>query len=672
MIRAYGTRASEICQNANTTNPTSSAKTSELFADYIGVDATSIWAAATSSDSGRSVHIHLLACLLARVWTASEAVSIWDEIIRERRREIASKFENDAAISYASLAAATQQDISLDQIAAWDASARAWLRTADRVKAKEHTQFNLINKELLPVNKEPTLYRSTIRAWISALETMERLLGGASYNIRDGHVMLAISAWHLYPDMVVYGFGDDPGGSTEVAMGDGLLAGGGAISLGLTVDKAMDSLAGVYWSMPLGRLKFYGNPIQRTRSLEEDGSRLNFSQLLQAFLGAMLSMWEVTPSNLAGHVDLIIKTCCTFERGRGENAFPAIEILRQPCQDYLQDEPRSRALLSLGSRRREFLGDQAQWPRYFGLSRSIVAFQGLLEPSIATNIALLNRICQNVALEKNQKLIFSGESTPNARGVLTCSWTIAPGLEYPESLQTSDHLHSNEFVHDGSVYSYMYGDTTLGAIYGNAEALSLYGSFSLRLADVRWAFDQYLISPSKLRASILSDHVLCQHLVFLSLLNQVYSHDSMDGATISCRILMSPLLAPWPNFRSLSPWVRNCALSQDERQTQAAELQVEEDVIAQAKAGLAKQREDELNLSSQILAVLCYFETGSVCISYLQDDVLDRCIGFSVGDSIYVRTKVGLLSQPDGPRMVLCASHLVPRPSRLLLLFEGL
>lgn len=612
----------------------SSERRNELFADYIGVDATSIWAAATSSDSGRSVHIHLLACLLARMWTASEAVSIWDEIIRERRREIASMFDTHAAVPYASLTAATQQDISLEQIAVWDASARAWLRTADRIKAKEHTQFNLINKEILPVNKEPALYRSTIHAWTSALKTLEQLLGGAPYTIQDGHVMLAISAWHLYPDMVVYGFGDSPEGSTEVSMGDNLFADGGAISLGLTVTVGPENSKGVYWSMPLGRFKLYGNPVKRTRSLEEDGSRLNFPQLLQAVLGAILGMWEVSPSSLTSHIKLIMKMCAVFEKGRHETQFPAINMLLRPCQDCLEDEPRSRALLALGSRRREFLGDQADWPRFFGLTTYIDTFQNLLHDTKA-NIALLQRICQQIVLKDDQKLILAGRTSAQLWGRPYKSWTMVAGIE-ESILYSYDELDLDDLVYEGRTYHHMYGYNFYGAIYGNVEAMALHGSFSLRLMDVMWALDQDLVNPPKLRNSLMSNHVLCHHLVFLALLAQVYAHESMDGATISCRILMAPLLTPWDNLRSLSPWVRNWARSP----AQNSESPVADDLVTKEQNALAQQVEDELNLSNQILAVLCYFETGSVCISDLQDHILDRAIGFSVGDSIYVRTKV--------------------------------
>jgi hypothetical protein len=86
LLEAYGKRASDIAKT--------SAKASEpyigtLFGDFTGIDGTSIWAAATSSDS--ALYVHLLASLLARKWSAQEAIAIWTELVAERRKDIANK-----------------------------------------------------------------------------------------------------------------------------------------------------------------------------------------------------------------------------------------------------------------------------------------------------------------------------------------------------------------------------------------------------------------------------------------------------------------------------------------------------------------------------------------------------------------------------------------------------
>ena len=88
LVKTYGMRASEFL-----IYPNFSADSGDhgIFARQAGIDATSIWAAATSGYAG--IKIHLLACMLAWLWTGTEAVSIWEEIVHARKRRIMSKFE---------------------------------------------------------------------------------------------------------------------------------------------------------------------------------------------------------------------------------------------------------------------------------------------------------------------------------------------------------------------------------------------------------------------------------------------------------------------------------------------------------------------------------------------------------------------------------------------------
>lgn len=73
LIKAYETCASEIAKLPRI-NPSESAAYG-AFADYVGADGTTIWAAATSGKN--YVTMHLLACMLARIWTMQEAIAIW-------------------------------------------------------------------------------------------------------------------------------------------------------------------------------------------------------------------------------------------------------------------------------------------------------------------------------------------------------------------------------------------------------------------------------------------------------------------------------------------------------------------------------------------------------------------------------------------------------------------
>lgn len=76
LSRAYGLRVSEIAENPNY-NPKGQASDG-AFADYVGADGTSIWAAATSGRGAMAVH--LLACLLARMWSGPEADRLYNQV----------------------------------------------------------------------------------------------------------------------------------------------------------------------------------------------------------------------------------------------------------------------------------------------------------------------------------------------------------------------------------------------------------------------------------------------------------------------------------------------------------------------------------------------------------------------------------------------------------------
>lgn len=113
---AYGRRVSEI-SSAFSDNAASEG----LFGERCGPDGTSIWAAATSGEDAMAVH--LLACMLARIWTGPQAIALWTELIEQRKLLIMSDVEA-GSFDLPSLMAA-KQDFPRSHIAAWDASARA-------------------------------------------------------------------------------------------------------------------------------------------------------------------------------------------------------------------------------------------------------------------------------------------------------------------------------------------------------------------------------------------------------------------------------------------------------------------------------------------------------------------------------------------------------------------
>lgn len=118
LFRAYGQRASKIAGDP-AFNPIGSRRDG-AFADYVGADASSIWAAATSGDA--AIAMHLLGCLLARIWQMPEATSILSEMVAARKAFLKRRTESD--LFDISDAAAAEIVLSREQLAAWDASAR--------------------------------------------------------------------------------------------------------------------------------------------------------------------------------------------------------------------------------------------------------------------------------------------------------------------------------------------------------------------------------------------------------------------------------------------------------------------------------------------------------------------------------------------------------------------
>lgn len=284
LLKAYGSRASDIAlaaKNKITPEPENS-----MFAAYGGIDGTSIWAAATSSPS--ALHVQLLACMLARVWPASEATSVWYELVKERRRNVEEKWNANEQLHFTVLTAAAQSDISRANLAGWDASARSWLRTADRVKTKEQDQLMLFIANLnvpININQEMGVYESVITAWTSALISVENLVSGTPQAVNSGACLLALSSWHLYPNVLVM----SPI-STSHQFDDPLVKQGGTLTLGLASPGGRTSRA-AFWSLPLAHLSYYGRPIRREAELDMQTKAITFDQFTNVVFGALLPQW---------------------------------------------------------------------------------------------------------------------------------------------------------------------------------------------------------------------------------------------------------------------------------------------------------------------------------------------------------------------------------------------
>ena len=374
LLSAYGQRASEISQLVSLSP--SARRTYGAFSGLAGSDATSIWAAATS---GRptAMAAHLLACFLARIWDGPEAISIWVELIRRRKEIIKAKQNQSNFIDLVALDAA-KQEITRAQIAEWDTSARSWLRTADTVKAVQYKQLKLIIDNLTtPVNKIPDTYESVMAAWKNSLTQMEGLIDGIAQQAIGGDVILAISAWHLYPDMRVV-----VPSTVHVSQQDSSFASGGILTIGLEIRDSQPS--GVSWSLPLACLRYYGDPIMASSSVNSnERSRLTLDELLLSIVGCFLRGWGVADSDTSRAIRWLAQLANILDEAVDSNSGDAKAMIKGAAasswlslllsaarfyQNLSDDEQQaSRRLVSLGSKHgKRFLGLPNQ--PLFGLS----------------------------------------------------------------------------------------------------------------------------------------------------------------------------------------------------------------------------------------------------------------------------------------------------------------
>lgn len=395
LTRAYGKRASEISQCSSITSQ--GRDSYGVFGSRIGADATSIWAAATSGQD--AIAVHLLACLLAKIWEGPEATSIWVEIVKCRKQEIMSDFEKNDIAGLATLAA-SRQDVTRTQLREWDASARAWLRAADVVKARQQKQLMLIIDNLrAPVNRKSDTYQSVLSAWTDSLTKMEGLIQGISQKAQSGDILLALSAWHLFPDMMIV----DPC-VTTVQQNDQTFASGVVLTIGL--EKTHSEHTGVFWSLPLAHLRHYGAPVLSVRSIDSgERSRISLDEFLQAYLGCFLQGWHDAGSDtlmstrwLAYVSDLLRNSAlCGSEEAlllsRSGTKFSWLNLLFLAANNFLNSSGNERLtankLISLGRKYgKAFLGI----PRdpVFGLLRH-GAYVGLIQDE-ESRISCLRKI----------------------------------------------------------------------------------------------------------------------------------------------------------------------------------------------------------------------------------------------------------------------------------------
>ncbi|KAH7007233.1 hypothetical protein EDB80DRAFT_764269 [Ilyonectria destructans] len=400
LVKAYGKRAVEIAR-CRDVNPKAS-RADGIFADHVGIDGTSIWAAATSG--AHVIPVYLLACMLARMWSSSEAISIWAQLVSERKKELAGI--DPAEPSYERDSLTSRISIPREDLAQWEASARSWLQAADQSMEKKQKQLMLILSNIeLPVSTHPHFLENVRRSWKSALVAIDSLVKGIPQSVQDGAVLLGLSSWHLYPDMIVLGKGPSP---VRVESKDELVNDAGLLTIGLHLESPDHH--GVYWSLPLADLRYYGGPVMAERSLSTQGNRITVRELSQVAMGSLTRLWKQDRELIAS---LMVELWSFIEVASRSHTEPgttywfgylsrAMEPLLDPGESLAKKQ--AHQLMNYGSRcRPDFLSSGTFAPPLFGIL-SLNTFLPLLINEEAC-VEVLRSYANSIQQKKGRKFI---------------------------------------------------------------------------------------------------------------------------------------------------------------------------------------------------------------------------------------------------------------------------
>ncbi|OBS29468.1 hypothetical protein FPOA_03405 [Fusarium poae] len=196
--------------------------------------------------------------------------------------------------------------------------------------------MDLLEKVDLPINHD-TVYSSVMEAWKSAVETMEKLVKGMPPAVNERSCLLALSSWHLYPDITVEGSVVLP-----LQFSDPLVKSGGFLTLGL-VRPHDDDTHDVSWSLSLAHWNFYGRPVPRKARFDSNARKISFDQFTHVVYGALLAHWNLA-GTLAEHPSRVfIAMRKTIERQVSHLAFTNAELR---CQEELRDPSSTLYILS--------------------------------------------------------------------------------------------------------------------------------------------------------------------------------------------------------------------------------------------------------------------------------------------------------------------------------------
>ena len=166
------------------------------------------------------------------------------------------------------------------EFSVWDAGVRAWIQSADQVEATQQSQLlSALQGAKLPIPNEETLLESVRTTWTKALQAMENLINCIAQSVHSAGVLVGLSAWHIYPDLLILSSSI----KESIKQHDPLVASGGLLTLGLQMDIQTDD--SIFWSISLAYLRYYGDPVIARGSIGLDNTRITSDELILVMLG---------------------------------------------------------------------------------------------------------------------------------------------------------------------------------------------------------------------------------------------------------------------------------------------------------------------------------------------------------------------------------------------------
>jgi hypothetical protein len=171
----------------------------------------------------------------------------------------------------------------------------------------------------LSVNEDVRVYSSVMEAWRVSLVVMENLVNGIPQAAETGAAILGLSAWHLYPDMAVAG-----PQNLSILMKDPAIRPGGVLTIGMRRPEhhlMAEAKSGIYWSLSLAHLRYYGRPILKHGEFSVNTSRIHFQHFIKIVFGCLLDSWGLSADDITIAVDIFVATSTCLEYNVASNPF---------------------------------------------------------------------------------------------------------------------------------------------------------------------------------------------------------------------------------------------------------------------------------------------------------------------------------------------------------------